>query len=54
MRKHPDNTVYNEFAAEILIPRDRDPGIASLQAKAEVIRLTQKWKALYNDNLGTD
>ena len=28
--KHTDNTVYNEFAAEILIPRDRDPGIASL------------------------
>jgi hypothetical protein len=30
LRKHPDNDVYNEFVAEILTPRDRNPGIASL------------------------
>ena len=41
-RKLPDNVVYNEFAAEILTPRDRNQEIASLRAKADVIRLTQK------------
>jgi hypothetical protein len=29
--------IANEFAAEILIPRDRDPGIASLHAKADLL-----------------
>jgi hypothetical protein len=44
LKKNPDNTVYNEFAAETLIPRERDPGIASLQAKADVIRLADELK----------
>jgi len=34
----------NEFAADILIPRDRDPEIASLKAKSDVIRLANKLK----------
>ena len=34
----------NEFAAKILIPRDRDPEIASLRAKADVIRLADELK----------
>jgi HTH-type transcriptional regulator / antitoxin HigA len=32
----------NEFAAETLIPRDRDPEIASLKTKADVIRLADE------------
>lgn len=44
MKKNPDNTVYNEFAAEILIPRERDLEIASLRAKADVIRLADELK----------
>jgi hypothetical protein len=36
--------ITNEFAAEILIPRDRDPEIASLWAKADVIRLADELK----------
>ena len=34
----------NEFAAEILIPRDRDPEIVALQAKEDVIRLANELK----------
>ena len=34
----------NEFAAKILIPRDRDPEIASFRAKADVIRLANELK----------
>jgi len=34
----------NEFAAETLIPRDRDPQIASLRAKADVIRIANELK----------
>jgi addiction module HigA family antidote len=34
----------NEFAAEILIPMDRNPEIASLRAKAAVIRLAAELK----------
>jgi len=34
----------NGFAAEILIPRDRDPEMASLRAKADVIRLANDLK----------
>jgi len=34
----------NEFAAETLIPRDRDPEIASLKTKADVIRLANELK----------
>jgi len=34
----------NEFAAQILIPRERDPEIASLRAKADVIRLADELK----------
>ena len=44
MRKHADNTIYNEFAAGILIPRYLDPEIASLKTKADVIRLANKLK----------
>ncbi|MBW2591024.1 MAG: hypothetical protein JRC89_09200 [Deltaproteobacteria bacterium] len=44
MRKNPDNFVYNEFAAEILIHRDRDPKIASFRTKADVIRLADELK----------
>jgi len=36
--------ITNEFAAEILIPRDRDPEIAALRAKADVIRLANELK----------
>lgn len=36
--------IANEFAAEILIPRDQDPGIASLRSKADVIRLADELK----------
>ena len=36
--------IINEFAAEILIARDRDPEIASLRAKANVIRLADELK----------
>jgi hypothetical protein len=36
--------IINEFAAEILIARDRDPEIASLRAKANVIRLANELK----------
>lgn len=32
----------NEFAAEVLIPRDRDPEIAALRTKADVIRLAEE------------
>ena len=38
----PRERKANEFAAEILIPRDRDPEIASLRAKADVIRLADE------------
>ena len=34
----------NEFATEILIPRDRDPEVTSLRAKADVIRLADELK----------
>jgi len=34
----------NEFAADILIPRDRDPEIASLKTKADIIRLANELK----------
>jgi len=34
----------NEFAANILIPRDRDPEIASFRTKEEVIRLANELK----------
>jgi len=34
----------NEFAANILIPRDRDPEIASFRAKEDVIRLANELK----------
>ncbi|MEA1946822.1 MAG: hypothetical protein U9N83_05910 [Thermodesulfobacteriota bacterium] len=44
MRKNPNNPVHNEFAAEILIPRDRDPEIASFRAKADVIHLADELK----------
>jgi len=36
--------IINEFAAEILIARDRDPEIASLRAKTNVIRLANELK----------
>ncbi|MBW1851894.1 MAG: helix-turn-helix domain-containing protein [Deltaproteobacteria bacterium] len=32
----------NEFAAQFLIPRDRDPEVASFRTKADVIRLADK------------
>jgi len=38
----PRERKANEFAAEILIPRDRDPEIAALRAKADVIRLANE------------
>jgi len=38
----PRERKANEFAAEILIPRDRNPEIASLRVKADVIRLVDK------------
>jgi HTH-type transcriptional regulator / antitoxin HigA len=34
----------NEFAADILIPRDRDPEIASLKTKEDIIRLANELK----------
>jgi HTH-type transcriptional regulator/antitoxin HigA len=34
----------NEFAADMLIPRDRDPEIASLKTKADIIRLANELK----------
>ncbi|MFZ0481964.1 MAG: helix-turn-helix domain-containing protein [Desulfobacterales bacterium] len=34
----------NEFAADILIPRDRDPEIASSKTKADIIRLANELK----------
>ena len=34
----------NEFATEILIPRDRDPEVASFRTKTEVIRLADELK----------
>ncbi|MFO7555763.1 MAG: hypothetical protein R6W88_11235 [Desulfobacterales bacterium] len=34
--------IVNEFAAEILIPRDRDPKIASMRVKTDVIRLANE------------
>jgi len=40
----PREQKANEFAAEILIPRDRDPQIAALRAKADVIRLADELK----------
>jgi len=40
----PREQKANEFAAEILIPRDRDPQIAALRAKADVIRLANELK----------
>jgi Zn-dependent peptidase ImmA (M78 family) len=40
----PRERKANEFAAEILIPRSRDPEIASLRAKADVIRLADELK----------
>jgi addiction module HigA family antidote len=40
----PRERKANEFAAEILIPRERDPEIASLRAKADVIRLADELK----------
>jgi len=40
----PREQKANEFAAEILIPRDRDPKIASLRAKADVILLADELK----------
>jgi len=42
--KNSDNTIYNELEAEILIPRDRDPEIASWRVKADVIRLADELK----------
>lgn len=36
--------IINELAAEIRIPRDRDPEIAALRAKADVIRLADELK----------
>ena len=40
----PRERKANEFAAEILIPRDRDPEIASLRAKTYAIRLADELK----------
>ncbi len=40
----PRERKANEFAAEILIPRSRDPEIASLKAKADVVRLADELK----------
>jgi len=40
----PRERKANEFAAEILIPRDRNPEIASLRAKADVILLADELK----------
>ncbi len=40
----PRERKANEFAAEILIPRDRNPEIASLRVKADVIRLVDEPK----------
>jgi addiction module HigA family antidote len=40
----PRERKANEFAAQILIPRDRDPKIASFRAKADVIRLADELK----------
>lgn len=42
--KNGSITITNEFAAAILIPRDRDPEIASLRSKADVIRLADELK----------
>ncbi len=40
----PREEKANEFAAAILIPRNRDPEIASLRSKADVIRLANELK----------
>ncbi|MGD8549206.1 MAG: DNA-binding protein, partial [Desulfobacterales bacterium] len=40
----PREQKANEFAAEILIPRDRDPEIAALRAKEDVISLANELK----------
>ncbi len=40
----PREQKANEFAAQFLIPRDRDPEIASFRAKADIIRLAEELK----------
>ena len=42
--KNGSAIITNEFEAEFIVPFDRDPGIASLRAKADAIRIADELK----------